>query len=214
MMRETMRKATSVSLSAPTVALLCALALLSGCVEVGIPAGEDKPWGELNPIQGMHSWPSYKAQEAQPQWDGKPDSMRQTPPRTLPTGMAPYSYGTDVDKAKMLSNPVPITSSSLEYGQLAYETTCVACHGPKGKGYGSVVGEGKIWPRPPSLTSSRLRKMTDGEVYHIISHGRGRMWSYKSQLYPIERWAVVNYVRALQRADYPEPQDRELVSEK
>ncbi|MGM0557154.1 MAG: c-type cytochrome [Myxococcota bacterium] len=213
MMRDIMRHTNSNTLSAPALGVLCAVALLSGCIEVGIPAGEDQPWGELNPIQGMHSWPSFKAQEAQPQFDGKPDSMRQPPPRTLPTGMVPYEYGDDPEAAKQLANPVPITEDSLRYGQLAYETTCVVCHGDKGKGYGTVVGEGKVWPRPPSLTSSRLRQMKDGEIYHIISHGRGRMWSYKSQLYPLERWAVVNYVRVLQRADYPEPQDHELVSE-
>ena len=42
--------------------------------------------------------------------------------------------------------------------------------------------------------------MPDGEIYHIISHGRGRMPNYRAQLESEERWAVVHYMRALHRA--------------
>ena len=112
--------------------------------------------------------------------------------------------------ASTVKNPVPVTDGSLRYGKLAYETTCVVCHGADGKGMGYIVPK---YPQPPDLNSSRVRNWTDGEIFHVITHGQGRMWSYKSQLKPEERWAVVNYVRALQRAEFPEPQDLERITE-
>lgn len=192
---------------------LAACALLTSCVEVGIPAGDDKPWGELNPAQGMHSSPSYKDQEAQIRFGGEPPSMRVPPPETVPQGHQPYAFHDAPDEAALLANPVPVSDDTLRYGQLTYETTCVVCHGQSGAGDGYVVGEQK-YPTPPSLTTQRARNFTDGEIFHIITHGTGRMWGYKNQLYPVERWATINYVRALQRAEYPEPQDQQLVTER
>ena len=69
-----------------------------------------------------------------------------------------------------------------------------------------VAGPNKV-QAVPTLTSARARGYSDGRLYRIISHGFNRMWAYKSQLRPMERWAVVNYVRALQRAQNPEPWD-------
>lgn len=188
-----------------------------GCVEVGIPASGNKPHAELNPVQGMHASPSYKDQELQIKYDTKADrwvesGMRTPAPKTVSQGHRPYRFSDNPDGAKSLKNPVAITTDSLRYGRLMYETTCIVCHGPQGDGKGWVVGEGK-YPAPPSLNTTRARNMEDGEIYHIISHGQGRMWSYKNQLYPVERWAAVNYVRALQRANYPEPQDLERTNE-
>lgn len=208
-----MRNANKKTLTVRALIVLAACALLSACVEVGIPADGDKPWGELNPIQGMHSTPDYRDQEPQPHYDGQPPGMRVPPPETAPVSFQPYGYHDAPAEAAQLGNPVPINSETLRYGQLAYETTCVVCHGEDAKGDGYVVGAQK-YPIPPSLTSQRARNFSDGEIFHIITHGIGRMWSYKNQLYPIERWAVVNYVRALQRADYPEPQDQQLVTER
>ena len=91
-----------------------------------------------------------------------------------------------------------------------YDTTCVVCHGADGRGHGYVVPP---YPQPPDLTAQRVRNWSDGQIYHVITDGQGRMWSYKSQLSQMERWAVVNYVRALQRAQYPEPQDLERTFE-
>jgi mono/diheme cytochrome c family protein len=138
--------------------------------------------------------------------------MRVPPNETIHVAYRPYRFKADPEGAKQLSNPVSMTTDSLKYGQLLYETNCLVCHGPTGQGDGTVVGANK-YPTPPVLTSARLRGWEDAEIYHVISNGQGRMWSYKNNLYPLERWAVVNYVRALQRADYPEPQDLERIKE-
>lgn len=205
-------------LNIKTIPSLCVLALLApACVEIGIPADGNKPHAELNPVQGMHASPAFKDQEMQRVFDVETKTwvdaeMRTPAPKSLPQNFSEYKFAGDADGAKALKNPVGIDAKSLEYGKLMYETTCIVCHGPNGQGNGYVVGEGK-YPMPPSLTTQRVRNWEDGEIYHVISHGQGRMWSYKSQLYPLERWAAVNYVRALQRASFPEPQDIEQLGE-
>lgn len=202
-------------------ALLCLGALLgagqAACVEVGIPADGNKPHAELNPIQGMHSSPAFKDQEAQRVYDPNTQEwvksgMRSPPPETVHERFRPYPYKSNPEQAKVLKNPVAINDESLRYGQLMYDTNCAVCHGELGYGDGSVVGTEK-YPMPPTLTSARVRGWEDGEIYHVITNGQGRMWSYKNSLDPVERWAVVNYVRALQRADYPEPQDLDRIRE-
>jgi mono/diheme cytochrome c family protein len=42
--------------------------------------------------------------------------------------------------------------------------------------------------------------MAEGEIYNTIANGKGNMLSYADKLSPEDRWAVVAYVRALQRA--------------
>ena len=186
----------------------------TGCVEIGIPAEGDKPHAELNPIQGMHASPAFKDQELQRVYDPELGTwvngqMRTPPSETIHEDFRPYPFKSDPEKAKALKNPVAITKHSLRYGKLMYETNCIVCHGKVGGGNGYVIGAGKYEQKPPSLTAQRVRNWEDGELYHVITNGQGSMWSYKNNLYPVERWAVVNYVRALQRADYPEPQDLE-----
>ncbi len=188
-----------------------ALALLAvgsqGCLdwwpEIGIPAGE-KPWGELNPIQGMHTNPSFKDQEE--------GAMTYPPAETNPIDFG-KDPGVNADGTVRpgMDNPVVISESTLRYGKLMYETNCIVCHGPEGSGDGYISAK---WPAAfPNLYSDKVRQYDDAQIYAIISHGQGTMGSYKSQLKPLERWAVVNYVRALQRAQYPEPTDLARVSE-
>jgi mono/diheme cytochrome c family protein len=192
---------------------LCFVLLLcipsSGCLEwwpeFGIPAGKE-PWGEWNPAQyifySMHNSPAIEDQEK---------GMLQPPPGTVPTDSRPYPFApNEAARAEALTNPIPPTTASLQYGQLQYETTCIVCHGADGKGHGYVVPP---FPQPPDLTAQRVRSWPDGRIYHVIVNGQGRMWSYKNQLSEMERWAVINYIRALQRAAYPEPEDLERVSD-
>lgn len=199
------------------IVMASACLVQTACVEVGIPADGNKPHAELNPVQGMHASPAFKDQEKQIHYDAAnkewtTGGMRLPVPKTVPDNYRPYPFPADAEKAKVLKNPVAITEESLRYGKLMYETNCIVCHGPKGYGNGYVVGAEK-YPTPPTLTSARVRNWEDGEIYHVITNGQGRMWSYKNNLYPVERWAVVNYVRALQRADYPEPQDLDRMRE-
>ena len=94
---------------------------------------------------------------------------------------------------------VPPTPESLARGRQAYDVFCALCHGPEGRGGGSVVGP-TGWPPGliPDLTAERARGLTDGYLYGMIVNGRGLMPSYR-RIPERERWDIVNYVRELQR---------------
>ncbi|RDV38837.1 hypothetical protein DV096_08550 [Bradymonadaceae bacterium TMQ3] len=189
-----------------------ALALLGasfvGCIyEVGIPADGSKPFGEMNPIEGMHNQTSYKDQEAQPVFrDDQIAGMRTPPPATVAVNGLLRPDQPSPDASAQLVNPVPVNAQSLDYGRFLYRTNCSVCHGSEGAADGTIVVSG-AYGAPPSLLTDKLRGYEDGRIYHVVSYGQGAMWAYKNNLTDMERWAVVNYVRALQRADFPEPID-------
>lgn len=192
-----------------TLAALALLGLtLSGCLyEVGLPASGDKTFAPLNPIEGMHVQNKFKDQAAQEMFrSDQPEGMRYPPPATLPVDFAGRNDFATPGEYAQLSNPVPITTQSLAYGRFLYEANCVVCHGTEGHGDGPIVESGH-YGAPPTLNSVNLRSAEDGRIYHIITYGQNSMWPYKNNLTELERWAVVNYVRALQRADFPEPRD-------
>jgi len=54
-------------------------------------------------------------------------------------------------------------------------------------------------PNPPAYYSTAVRGLAAGHLFHIITHGSGRMPSYASQLTREERWKIVRHVQTLQR---------------
>ena len=52
----------------------------------------------------------------------------------------------------------------------------------------------------PTYHDDRLRNMPDGEIFNTITNGKNTMNPYADKLSPDDRWAVVAYVRVLQRA--------------
>lgn len=165
-------------------------------LEIGIPAGAE-PHIELNPVQDMMDQEALKAQE---------EEMLLNAPLTISREFRSYPSEVKADKTKagQLLNPLPMNADTLKRGQDLYMTYCVVCHGERGLGNGYVIPK---FTKPPSLTSRKLRKAPDGDMFHIISQGQNIMSSYASQLQPMERWAVVHYIRALQRAEYPTKED-------
>ncbi len=94
-----------------------------------------------------------------------------------------------------LKNPIPWSEKAEEEGKVLYERNCLHCHGEKGAGDGAV---GKVYKGVPNYASDAYKNMNDGHVYHVITHGKGRMWSHASQVNPEERWKIVHYVHRLQ----------------
>jgi mono/diheme cytochrome c family protein len=103
-----------------------------------------------------------------------------------------------------LKNPLRPTMATLKRGQTIFNTYCIVCHGPAGLGDGYIVPR---YPRPPSLQSDKVRNWPDGNIYHVITVGQNVMPSYASQIAPGDRWAVIHYVRALQRSQHPSAAD-------
>ena len=72
------------------------------------------------------------------------------------------------------------------------------CHSPLGDGDGMVARRG--FPHPPSYHVPRLRQAPDRLFYDVITNGYGVMYSYADRVTPEDRWAIVAYIRALQRS--------------
>ena len=86
----------------------------------------------------------------------------------------------------------------LEHGKDRYTIYCAPCHGALGDGNGITKQYGM--GATPTFHDDRIRNMPEGEILNTIIHGKGNMLSYADKLTPDDRWAVIAYVRALQRA--------------
>jgi mono/diheme cytochrome c family protein len=95
-------------------------------------------------------------------------------------------------------NPLPLTPETLALGQKRFTVYCTPCHDATGSGRG-VVPIRTNW-LPTNLQEDRVRNMVDGEIFNVLYKGRRNMPSYRFQISTHDRWAIVYYVRALQRA--------------
>ncbi|MBE0572568.1 MAG: DUF3341 domain-containing protein [Ignavibacteriaceae bacterium] len=138
--------------------------------------------------------------------DGR--GMRLPVKGTVAKGFIPYPFEGETNPKEVLSNPYFPTKENLELGQRKYLTYCSPCHGNYGDGDSRLAGQ---FPNPPTLHSDRGRNFSDGMIYHIITVGQNVMPSYASQVTRDERWAIVNYIRALQRAKNATDADLKLV---
>lgn len=112
--------------------------------------------------------------------------------------------------------PFPVTAATLERGRERYEIQCAVCHGTTGAGNGIATKYGLVGVA--SLHQQRLRDMTDGEIYNTIANGKNTMLGYGGVIQVPDRWAIVAYIRALQRSqnavlsDVPEAERAALTS--
>jgi mono/diheme cytochrome c family protein len=94
--------------------------------------------------------------------------------------------------------PVPVTEELMARGKQRFEIYCLPCHGPVGDGAGIVKKYGYATIR--SLHEKIVVAQPDGELFNTITHGKATMFPYGSQISIEDRWAIVAYVRALQRS--------------
>ncbi len=94
---------------------------------------------------------------------------------------------------------IVIDAGLLARGRNRYNIYCQPCHGALGDGNGITKHYGM--GATPSYHDDRFRQMPEGEIFNTITHGKSTMLSYADKLTPHDRWAVVAYVRALQRAE-------------
>ncbi len=86
----------------------------------------------------------------------------------------------------------------IERGRDRFTIYCSPCHGALGDGNGVTRKYGM--GATASYHDDRLRKMAEGEIFNTVTNGKGQMNPYGDKLAPADRWAVIAYVRALQRA--------------
>lgn len=168
---------------------------------------------EILNMPDMHFSPAIKAQEENP-WSLN-GGMMMPVEGTVPINWQPYTItNAEADElASKLENPLPQTEEVLRVGEKYYGIFCVACHGPQGAGLGTVIKANAGMPMPPSLYSEKLiNEWTDGRMYHVIAMGQGNMPAYE-RIAPEKRWAIIHYVRSLQRAATPSEEELEMAEQ-
>jgi mono/diheme cytochrome c family protein len=131
--------------------------------------------------------------------------MRPPVEGTVARGFLPYPFKGRPDEAgKYLVNPLLPTAANLERGKARFLTYCSPCHGNFGRGDSRLRGQ---FPSPPTLHSDKVRNWPDGNIYHVITEGQNVMPSYATQVARDDRWAIILYIRALQRAQNAKESD-------
>jgi hypothetical protein len=119
----------------------------------------------------------------------------------------PTAYNTGLDGGLYVGkNPVPVTLDLLKQGQTKFNIYCSPCHDQTGMGHGIVPTHVPTW-QPSNLTEDRVVQFADGDIFNVITNGRRTMPGYQYQVAIADRWAIVAYVRVLQKAAHGRPED-------
>ena len=163
----------------------------------------------LHPILDMDQQPRYMPQAASPLFaDGR--AMRPPVPGTVARGRLEaddHFYRGRLGGQWATTFPLPVSMELMQRGRERFNIYCAVCHGLLGDGGMSSVTsarairrEDKGWVPPLSLHVPSVRSQAVGEIFNTITNGIRTMPAYASQIPETDRWAIILYVRALQRS--------------
>ena len=151
----------------------------------------------------------------------KPANPRGVPPgESISHQRLAFSVGTDYyNTGKMGQNwgtgiPIQVTPELMQRGRERFNITCAMCHGATAAGNGITKAHGLA--TVVTLQDDRIRKMADGEIFNTITNGKNTMMAYGPNIMVADRWAIITYLRALQRsqnatvADIPQEHRAEM----
>ena len=168
---------------------------------LGCERGRPKQKPPIHLVPDMDSQKKYKAQsESRYFKDGL--AMRSPVPGTVAQGMlkedVQFYFGKDDSGQFVANSPVAVTLPNLQRGRERFNIYCAPCHSQTGDGQGILIKKGYL--PPPNFHDDRIRQFEDGYIFNVITNGVRNMPSHKHQINVNDRWAIVNYVRALQRS--------------
>lgn len=168
-------------------------------------------------VQDMDNQPKFRAQHANPMFaDGR--AMRQPVTGTVARGElradAHFNNGV-VDDAWATTFPpqTAVTPQLLARGQQRFAIYCTPCHGQTGYGDGLVNqralevmsnpirSKGTTWVEPKSIHDPEVVAQPVGQLFNTITNGVRTMAGYQSRISERDRWAIIAYVRQLQRLE-------------
>jgi mono/diheme cytochrome c family protein len=183
-----------------TPRLFGALAFTSLFVLTGCARGCTSSRSPIHLNPSMDDQPKALAQTASAFFfDGA--SMRQPVPGTIPIGGlkedTPFFTGRGADGQFVTAIPHAVDDALVERGRQRYEIYCQPCHDARGDGRGILFQRGNV----PTATfhQEKIVKYADGQIFDVITNGTGLMSGYRWPIPPADRWAIVAYVRGLQR---------------
>jgi mono/diheme cytochrome c family protein len=161
----------------------------------------DRTSGRL-PVEGtvpmgyaIPETPAYQAiphADQREQFAGIPPMSFTDAPDYYDTGRMGDQWGTGL--------PVAVTPALLDRGQQRFNINCAVCHGATGSGNGvtSKYGLSNI----ANYHDEKYLKMADGEIFNTITNGHNTMLGYGANVDVYDRWAIISYIRALQRSEH------------
>ena len=185
---------------ARTPRVLGALALTSLVTLTGCARGctSSRPPIHINP--SMDDQPKVLSQTASTFfYDGA--SMRRPVPGTVALdGLkedVAFFTGKGADGQFVATIPVTVDGALLERGRQRYVIYCQPCHDARGDGKGILFQRANV--PTASFHQEKILKYPDGQVFDIVTNGMGLMPAYRWPIPPADRWAIIAYVRELER---------------
>jgi len=157
------------------ILLLGALTLVGGCTESDID-------------------PMMRQEKFKPYWENNYFSDGRAM-RIPPTGTVPRERKLDE------FTPPPVTAALVARGREQFDIHCAVCHGYAGDG-DSVVASKMSLRAPPTLVDDRVRAYTTTQIFTVATEGYGYMPKYDAELSVQDRWAIANYIKALQMSQH------------
>lgn len=165
--------------------------------------GQTSEESPVHPIMNMDQQERFEPQERNEFFDDN-RAMRQPVEGTVARGNlkadTAFYQGINEDSSFVNEIPAKLTKSFLYRGKDRYEVFCTPCHGITGDGQGIIMTNNYGYVPAPSFHIDRLRNESDGYLYSVIANGIRNMPSYAQQIPVKDRWAIVAYVRALQKS--------------
>ncbi len=174
---------------------LAFVVVLAGCTR---GSTSSRPPVHLNP--SMYDQPKVLPQSAS-NFFYNGSAMRQPVPGTVPIGGLredpAYFEGKGPDGKFVATIPATVDAAMLERGHQRYTIYCQPCHDARGDGKGILFQRGNV--PTASFHQDKIRNYPDGQIFDIITNGSGLMPSYRWPIPVADRWAIIAYVRDLER---------------
>lgn len=200
----------------PIEIVLSVLLVLGLALHVAV--GSDYSRRNFEFMPNMVENPGFEAQDPNPNFaDGR--TLRAPVAGTIPRGLPPLMQDgvpldtVTTDFAKLTPEqqaawnayrpPTPrhaedeaAATRALRRGKELFESVCATCHAKHGRGGAPVTKRGV--PPPPSLVDAKMKELSDGRMFRVITVGQGNMAAHANQVPRDERWLVIRYLRTLQ----------------
>ena len=108
-----------------------------------------------------------------------------------------FHTGMQPDGQFVAASPVTVDEAVLARGRERYGIYCEPCHDARGDGRGILFQRANV--PTASFHQEKVLKYADGELFEIITNGRGLMSGYRWPIPPADRWAIIAHVRELER---------------
>ena len=163
----------------------------------------------LHIIQDMDFQPRYQSQGVGPFFADRRATRPPVPNAVEVGGLQTdaHFFRGQIDGQWATTLPIAVDRERMERGRERYNIYCAPCHGLAGEGDGmthqrAVKRREPGWAQPRSLHVRNVREQPVGRLFHTITHGLNTMPGYAAQIPVADRWAIVLYVRALQRSQH------------